>query len=58
MQYLSRNDCELIREGRRHSWWGNRANRRRTAIPRHTEIRDELVRKICGDLGVPPPGQG
>jgi predicted RNase H-like HicB family nuclease len=28
---------------------------RRSAIPRHTEIKELLVRKICSDLGVPRP---
>ncbi len=26
-----------------------------SAVPRHTEINDDLARKICKDLGVPPP---
>ena len=40
---------------RRHSWWGNPANNRRTSVPRHTEIPDGLARKICRDLGIPEP---
>jgi hypothetical protein len=28
---------------------------RRSAVPRHPEIRDELVRKIGRDLGIDPP---
>jgi hypothetical protein len=24
-------------------------------VPRHSEVRDELVRKICRDLGIDPP---
>jgi mRNA interferase HicA len=51
--HLTRHGCALIREGRRHSWWGNPANNRRTAIPRHSEIPDPLARKICRDLGIP-----
>jgi len=26
-----------------------------SAVPRHPAIRDELVRKICRDLGIDPP---
>lgn len=37
----------LLREGAKHSWWANPANGRRTAVPRHREVRDLLVRKIC-----------
>lgn len=31
--------CELVREGRRHSWWRNCADDRRSAMPRHTAAR-------------------
>jgi mRNA interferase HicA len=54
LEHLRRQGCTLIREGRRHSWWGNPANGRRSAVPRHTEIPDPLCRKICLDLGIPP----
>jgi hypothetical protein len=32
-----------------------RALDRWLAVPRHPEVRDELVRKICRDLGIDPP---
>ncbi len=47
--------CVLIREGKAHSWYGNPANGRRTAVPRHKEIDEHLARKICRDLGIPEP---
>jgi mRNA interferase HicA len=53
--HLRREECVLIREGRRHSWWGNPANNRRSAVPRYTEVPDPLARKICRDLGIPIP---
>ncbi len=46
--------CELVREGARHSWWCNPVLNRRSAVPRHSEIRDLLAKKICRDLGIPP----
>jgi mRNA interferase HicA len=46
--------CALVREGAKHSWWGNPANGRRSAVPRHAEINNFLFRKICRDLGIPP----
>jgi mRNA interferase HicA len=49
------NGCELIREGAKHSWWGNPATGARSAVPRHREINDFLCRKICRDLGVAEP---
>ena len=51
--HLATHGCVLIREGAKHSWWGNPANGRRTSIPRHNEISDMLARKICRDLDVP-----
>ncbi len=53
--HLKRHGCVLIREGAKHSWWGNPANNRRSAVPRHTEIPDRLARKICRDLVIPDP---
>ncbi|PKB68446.1 MAG: addiction module toxin, HicA family [SAR202 cluster bacterium Io17-Chloro-G4] len=55
LAYLRSHNCTLIREGSRHSWWGNAENDRRSAVPRHTETHDLLARKICRDFGIPPP---
>jgi mRNA interferase HicA len=54
LEHLRRYGCGLVREGRRHSWYGNSTNGRRSAVPRHTEIPDPLCRKICRDLGIGP----
>lgn len=53
--HLRNHGCVLVREGAKHSWWGNPANNRRSSVPRHTEIDDHLTRKICRDLDIPPP---
>jgi mRNA interferase HicA len=53
LAHLRSHGCHLVREGAQHSWWGNPANARRSAVPRHTEIDDYLARKICRDLGIP-----
>lgn len=53
--HLTAHGCRLVREGAKHSWWGNPVNGRRSAVPRHTEIGDILARKICRDLGIPQP---
>ena len=55
LKQLRKCGCELFREGGRHSVYWNPANRRTTSVPRHTEIIDILARKICKDLGIPPP---
>ena len=51
IKYLHSYGAYLIREGSRHSiyQYGNR----KTQIPRHTEIIDELARKICKDIDIP-----
>ena len=53
IKHLRRHGCVLIREGSRHSWWGNPSLNTRSAVPRHSEIDDLLARKICKDLGIP-----
>jgi mRNA interferase HicA len=55
LRHLSTYGCSLLREGGNHSWWYNKTQNKRSAIPRHGEINDHLVRKICKDLGVPQP---
>jgi hypothetical protein len=36
---------------------GHPALNQRSAVPRHREIPDNLVKKICRDLGIPVPGE-
>ena len=55
LSHLRAHGCELVREGGKHSWWGNLVTGARSAIPRHSEISDVLCRKICKDLGVEEP---
>ena len=55
IRHLESNGCALIREGSRHSWWGHQANNTRSAVPRHSELDDFLVGKICKDLRIPKP---
>jgi len=52
IRHLTAHGCQLVREGSDHSWWGNPANGRRSAVPRHTEINRFLAKKICRDLGI------
>jgi mRNA interferase HicA len=53
--HLQAHGCQLLREGGSHSWWVYIESNKRSSIPRHTEINNHLVRKICRDLGVPAP---
>jgi len=55
LRYLERHGCLFLREGSRHTVYFNPANRKATAIPRHSEIAEPLARKIARDLDLPPP---
>ena len=55
--YLCSNGCSLAREGGRHSLYVNDNTGRVSAVPRHPEVKDNLVKEICKELGVPYPGK-
>ena len=55
LKHLRGQNCEFLREGSRHTVYVNRDAPRSSTVPRYTEIPDKLARKICKDLGVPPP---
>lgn len=53
LRHLRQHGCYLKREGAEHSLWINPVNGVVEAIPRHTEIQNNLGRKICKRLGIP-----
>lgn len=52
LQHLKKHGCEFFREGKKHTVYINRQTGRSSTVPRHTEIPDNMARKICKDLGV------
>ena len=56
LQHLRKSGCYLKREGKAHSLWCNPNTGAVEAIPRHAEIANLLVRKICRNLSVPEIG--
>ncbi|MBI4321594.1 MAG: type II toxin-antitoxin system HicA family toxin [Chloroflexi bacterium] len=56
LRHLRKAGCYLKREGRSHSLWLNPRTGGVEAVPRHTEIPDKLVKKICRGLSVPVIG--
>ena len=34
------------REGARHSWWHNPSQNKRSSVPRHNEVDDDLARAV------------
>jgi mRNA interferase HicA len=58
INHLKSSGCTLIREGGKHSWWGNPILNKRSAVPRHSEIKDILANKMILDkLGDLPDGK-
>ena len=53
-RHLRAHGCELIDEGSNHTRWKSPEGTR-SVVPRHREIDYALARKICAQLGVPPP---
>jgi mRNA interferase HicA len=55
LKHLADNGVVLRREGANHSIYRNPATGETAPVPRHTEIADNLARKISKDLGIPLP---
>ncbi|MDJ0843073.1 type II toxin-antitoxin system HicA family toxin [Crocosphaera sp.] len=55
IKHLEVNRCEFLRERGNHTMYVNRKVQKVSAIPRHREINEFLVRKICRDLEIPQP---
>jgi mRNA interferase HicA len=53
LRHLRSHGCRLLREGARHLWWHNPTLNKRSAVPRHNDIDDDLAGKMCRDLGIP-----
>lgn len=56
IRHLEHHGCQLLREGGNHSIYVNRKAGRTSSVPRHNDINNDLAKKICKDLEVPPPG--
>ena len=55
IRHLKKHGCNFLREGAKHSLWGNAELGTRAAVPRHTEIDNVLAREICKELEIPRP---
>jgi mRNA interferase HicA len=52
IRYLGKNGCIIIREGSNHTLYRNITNGKISTVPRHSDIKENLCRKICKDLGI------
>ncbi|BCB95336.1 addiction module toxin, HicA family protein [Dissulfurispira thermophila] len=55
IRHLESSGCEFLREGANHTVYINRKKKKVSTIPRHREIDEYLVTKICRDLEIPMP---
>lgn len=55
IRHLEQHGCVMLREGANHSIYVNPAIKKTSSVPRHTEINNDLAKKICKDLQVPQP---
>jgi mRNA interferase HicA len=53
IKYLEKNGCTFVREGGKHSLYKNIKNGEMSTVPRHLELKENLCRKICKDMGIP-----
>jgi mRNA interferase HicA len=57
IRHLESHGCEFVREGKEHTLYINRREKKATAIPRRRERPSNTVRAICRALGVASPAQ-
>jgi mRNA interferase HicA len=57
IKHMHRHACVFQREGHSHTIYASVDGMRKTAVPRHSEIKPNTVRKICKDMGIPPPDE-
>ncbi len=57
LRHLRRYGCYLKREGHSHSLWINPLTGAVEAVPRHTEIPNQLAKRICRRLSLPELGE-
>ena len=52
IRHFNNNGCVFKREGSNHSIFINLETGKRTAVPRHNEIKDALCNELCKQLGI------
>ena len=55
IRYLEKSGRQELRERSRDTVFVNPREKKASAVPRHTEINENLARKICRDLEIPQP---
>jgi mRNA interferase HicA len=55
IRHIEKNGVEFLREGANHTVYVNPKENKVSTVPRHREIDEYLVKRICKDLGIPQP---
>jgi predicted RNA binding protein YcfA (HicA-like mRNA interferase family) len=55
VKHIEEQGCELYDEGSKHSKFRNKETGKKSTVPRHSEIDNDLARDICKQLGVQRP---
>jgi mRNA interferase HicA len=55
IRHLEKCGCAMLREGGNHTVYVNRAAKKVSTVPRHREINEFLMRKICRELEIRDP---
>lgn len=55
IRHLEKNGCIFLREGAKHTLYINPTKNKMSSIPRHSEIKENLTKKICKDLDITLP---
>lgn len=56
VKHLEAHGCELYEEGAKHSKIRNTETGKKTTVPRHNELDNDLAKDICRQLGVAKVG--
>ena len=55
IRHLEERHCVFMGQGGNHTIYKNVETGKMTSIPRHRDVKENLVKKICDDLGVGGP---
>jgi mRNA interferase HicA len=55
VKHLEEQGCEFYAEGAKHSKVRNKGTGKKSTLPRHNEIDNDLAKDICKQLGVQRP---
>jgi hypothetical protein len=53
LQHLAGHNCFLHRHGGKHDVYQNQANKKKTTVPRHSQLDKNLCDLICKQLEIP-----